>query len=134
MSRRKRGEPSMNGSAAVLDPPTEVILEKSVEELVPAPAKTRPVISFAANSDRTTRLEVAVWARTVKVSETEEYTQYSITLARAWRDTEGNWTGNGFYRAHDIPVLLYLVEQAYQWCLQQRTHTRSIETDDDVPF
>jgi hypothetical protein len=134
-SRRKRGDPSANGTAtAVLDPPPpEPTPEPPTDPPQVAP-KTRPAVSYAAHSDRTTRIEVAVWARTVTVSETEEYTQYSLTVSRAWRDADGHWTGNGFYRAHDVPVLLYLVQQAHHWCLSQRTQVRTPEADGDVPF
>lgn len=45
----------------------------------------------------------------------------------------GHWTENSFYRAHDVPVLLYLVQQAYQWCLSQRTDVK-LESDGDMPL
>ncbi len=80
----------------------------------------RPAASFAANSDQTTRIEVAVWAKVVTVSAQEEYTQYALTLSRSWQK-DGNWHGNASFRIHDIPVLQYLVEQAYHWCVAQRT-------------
>ena len=142
MARKRRGdEPEANGSVAVADPPPEpTAVETPAPEVSngqsdksPALQKTRPAASFAANSDRTTRIEVAVWTRTVTVSASEEYTQYSLTLSRAWRDTGGAWTGNGFYRAHDVPVLMFLVQQAYHWCLAQRAQVRML-TDEPVPF
>jgi hypothetical protein len=134
-SRRKRGDPSPNGEAAtaVLDPPAaETVPEPPAD---PPADRPRPVISFAAPSDRTTRLEVAVWPRVVTVSDAEQYTVYSLTLTRSWRDADGNWADNRSYRPHDVPVLLYLVEQAYEWCLARRTRVRTPdETDRDVPF
>lgn len=117
--KRKADEPDGDGvperGTAVADPPT-------VEQA--AAQKNRPAASFAAHSDRTTRLEVAVWARPVKVGETEEYTQYSLTVSRSWPDTDGNWRQTAFYRAHDVPVLLSLVTQAYHWCVAKRTEVR----------
>ena len=98
----------------------------------PAPPN-RPAASFAAQSDRGTRVEVAVWSKVVKVSEQEEYTQYALTLSRSWRDKDGQWHGNASFRIHDIPVLLYLVQQAYNWCVAQRTEVH-IESNGDVPF
>ncbi len=138
MARKRRGDDAEGGDVhangtAVLDPPAP---EQQSGESSPTPAvaeKNRPAASFAASSDRTTRLEVAVWARVVKVSDTEEYTQYSLTVSRSWRDKDGNWTGNTFYRVHDVPVLLYLMQQAYNWCVAQRAEVR-IATDGDVPF
>lgn len=91
----------------------------------------RPAASFAAHSDRTTRIEVAVWSKQVKVGE-EEYTQYSLTLSRSWRDREGSWQGNASFRVHDVPVLLYLVGQAYHWCVAQRTSVKI--GDEPLPF
>ena len=134
MPRKKRDESGANG-VAVADPPdTSAAPAARPEQAGPEePKKNRPAASFAAMSDRTTRVEAAVWARQVKLGGAEEYTQYSLTVSRSWRDKDGNWTGNAFYRVHDVPVLLYLVHQAYQWCLAQRTQVR-VEADGDVPF
>jgi hypothetical protein len=93
----------------------------------------RPAASFAAQSDRGTRVEVAVWSKRIVITEQEEYTQYTLTLSRSWRDKDGNWFGNASFRIHDIPVLLYLVQQAYNWCLAQRTEVH-VESNGDVPF
>jgi hypothetical protein len=123
----ENGNP-MNGAAVAETPATGPPDGKP-----PAPVPNRPAASFAAQSDRTTRVEVAVWAKLVKVSEQEEYTQHSLTLSRSWRDKDGNWRGNAAFRTHDIPVLLYLVEQAYNWCVAQRTEV-VIESNGDVPF
>ena len=132
MGRRKKPGDGEADGVAVADPPAPG--QQSVESAgQPAAPKTRPAASFAANSDRTTRVEVAVWARVVKVGEAEEYTQYSLTLNRSWRDKDGTWTESGFYRAHDVPVLLFLVQEAYHWCVAQRTQIR-IESNGDVPF
>lgn len=86
--------------------------------------KNRPAASFAAHSDRTTCLEVTVWARQVKVSEAEEYTQYALTVSRSWRDKDGKWTPNASYRIHDVPVLLFLIQQAYHFCVNARTEVK----------
>jgi hypothetical protein len=95
------------------------------------PSPNRPAAHFAAYSDRTTRVEVAVWAKTVVVSAQEEYTQYALTLSRSWQ-REGVWQGNAAFRAHDVPVLLFLVRQAYDWCLAQRTSVTI--GDEPLPF
>ena len=121
-----------NGHVAVLyTPAPEVSTEPSTGG--PAAPKNRPAASFAANTDRTTRLEVAVWARVVTVSEQEEYTQYSLTITRSYRDKDGKWNVNGFYRIHDIPVLQFLLNQAYAWCVSRRMDVR-VEGDESVPF
>lgn len=135
-SRKKSEENGDPNGTAVLDPPSgETSGGTQTEETAgqPAAPKTRPAASFAASSDRTTRIEVAVWARQVKVSESEEYTQYSLTLTRSWRNMDGQWTENDFYRVHDVPVLLFLVQQAYHWCVAQRMQVH-VRTDESLPF
>ena len=92
----------------------------------------RPAASFAAHSDRTTRLEVAVWSKRVTVSAQEEYTQYALTLSRSWRDKDGHWQGNASFRIHDVPVLLFLIQQAYQFCVNARTEVKI--GDEPLPF
>jgi hypothetical protein len=74
-----------------------------------------------------------VWAKLVTVTEQEEYTQYTLTLSRSWRDRDGNCRGNAAFRLHDVPVLLYLVERAYGWCVARRTEVL-VGPDGDVPF
>ncbi|HYH65701.1 MAG TPA: hypothetical protein VD866_13475 [Urbifossiella sp.] len=133
MSRRKRDD-TASGGAAVADPPGEPTPPgEAAEPAAPQTAAPRPAANFAAMSDRTTRIEVAVWARQVTAAGGEEYTQHSLTVCRSWRDGEGTWAGNGSYRAHDVPVLLSLVTQAYHWCVTQRTTVRD-GTDGDLPF
>jgi hypothetical protein len=133
--RKKPDEPADGGSTAVAETPVEAngTHPPPAATGTPPPKPNRPAASFAASSDRTTRVEVAVWSKVVKVSDQEEYTQYSLTLSRSWRDKEGNWFGNASFRIHDIPVLLYLVQQAYNWCVAQRTEVH-IESNGDVPF
>jgi hypothetical protein len=116
-----------NGQVDVVtvDPPAETPTK-------PELPKNRPVASFIAQSDRTTRLEVAAWGRTIKVDD-EEIIQYALTFRRSWRDKEGTWNQNGSYRVHDVPVLLFLVQQAYHWCVLQRTDI-SIASDEPLPF
>jgi hypothetical protein len=138
MVRRRRSDepPEANGNA-VADPPT---VEQPQPQSMPPelngqsmPEKKRPAASFLAMSDRTTRLEVAVWARQVKVTDTEEYTQHWMTFSRSWREMDGSWHDNASYRAHDVPVVLFLLQQAYQWCLSQRMQTH-IQAQDALPF
>lgn len=141
MARRRRAdEPEASSvpapGAAAADPPgaPRPAAEQPTGVTVGQPAaRNRPAARFAAHSDRTTRIEVAVWAKQVRGSDAEEYTQYSLTLSRSWRDKDGQWFGNAAFRVHDLPVLLYLVGQAYHWCLAQRTTVR-VESDGAAPF
>lgn len=123
---------------AVADPPEMLATEPqhgardaTAREPASKPAPpNRPAASFAAQSDVATRIEVAVWARHVKAGE-GEYTQYSLTLSRSWLK-DGHWQGNASFRVHDVPVLLYLVQQAYHWCVAQRTTVKI--GDEPLPF
>jgi hypothetical protein len=142
MARKKKPDEEaadggpLNGTA-IADPPAPG-QHQGARDAPPAgepaakPPPNRPAASFAAHSDRTTRIEVAVWSKLVKVSEQEEYTQYALTLSRSWRDKEGAWQGNARFRIHDLPVLLYLVQQAYHWCVAQRTTVKI--GDEPLPF
>jgi hypothetical protein len=120
-------------ATALAEPPAPEVSTGPSAEQPAVQQKKRPAASFAAMSDRTTRLEVAVWARVVTVSPTEEYTQYSLTFTRSWRDNDGKWTVNAFYRVHDVPILQSLVARAYEWCIAQRMDVR-IESEGEVPF
>ena len=72
-----------------------------------------------------------MWTKLIKVSDQEEYTQYALTLSRSWMK-DGQWHGNASFRIHDIPVLQYLVQQAYHWCVAQRTTVQI--GDEPLPF
>ncbi len=147
MARKKKSdEPADNGvplnGTAVVDPPTETPAPQqpngtpgdgqSAGQPTAQAATNRPAATFTALSDRTTCLEVAVWARKVKVGDQEEYTQYALSLSRSWRDRDGKWTQNSSYRVHDVPVLLFLVQQAYNFCVNARTEVRI--GDEPLPF
>jgi hypothetical protein len=137
--RKKPEEGADNGTPAIgtavidapAEPPAPTQSNGPPAEGQTPPPKNRPAASFAAYSDRTTRIEAAVWSKLVKVSEQEEYTQYALTLSRSWQK-DGNWQGNASFRIHDIPVLLYLVQQAYNWCVAQRTEVKI--GDEPLPF
>jgi hypothetical protein len=118
--------PETNGHAAT------ATMDRPALPVLTAPPTDRPVTTFAARSDKTTRLEVAAWGRTVKVNG-EDVLQYALTVSRSWQDKHGNWTQSGSYRVHDVPVLLFLVQQAYHWCLLQRTDIE-IATDEPLLF
>lgn len=135
VNRRKRPDgPDDNGAAHDAAPPDMTNGTPAAHDAAPRPAvPNRPAASFAAPSDVGTRVEVAVWSKRVVISDQEEYTRHTLTLSRSWRDKDGNWCGNAAFRAHDVPVLLYLVQQAYNWCVAQRTQVQ-VESDGDVPF
>jgi hypothetical protein len=134
MARRQKSEVGENGTVAGNPPNPATEAPPNGEATgAAAEAKARPAVSFAANSDRTTRLEVAVWAKAMKAADGEEFTQHVLTLQRSWRAQDGTWERSVSYRAHDIPVLLYLIRQAHDWCVSQRTSVRTA-AEDDLPF
>jgi hypothetical protein len=131
MGRKRNAPPDENPTAsessavAVAEPPPQNGTPEANGE-----AKRRPAATFAAMTDRTTRVEIAAWAN-VHQGQNGEYTQYSLTFRRSWRDAQNQWHDGGSYRVHDVPVLLYLLQRAYDFCVAQRAE---VKIDGDCPF
>src|SRR4051812_5611752 len=81
--------------------------------------KRRPVQTFKCASGKDTWIEVAVWTNEVTYQDGGKGTQLSTTFSRSYKHNE-EWRTNYSYRQHDLPVLLYLMQQAYAWILDQR--------------
>ncbi len=91
--------------------------------------KKKPEVSYKCYSDRSTKLEVAVFAFEKEGEGGEMYKQYSLVFSRSYKDANGTWHNNSpGHRVHDMPVLLFLLEKAYKYCLDARTE------DTSVPF
>lgn len=88
----------------------------------------KPLASFRLGSDRTTSIEVSVWANTYTSREGEEYEQLSLTFSRSYKDQNGQWVKGGSWRCHDIPCLNHLIAKAYAFCLDRRV------VDSTIPF
>jgi hypothetical protein len=69
--------PETNGHVA-----TATMERPAAPKELAEPAKKGPVVTFAALSDRTTRLEVAAWGRVIKVNG-EDILQYALTVSRS---------------------------------------------------
>jgi hypothetical protein len=112
-------------------PPTTTAEAPTTESRSEAPdgqgEKKKPAASWKCNSDRTTLLEVAVWANEVS-KDGASWTQYAATVRRSYRGQDGRWHDSSSYRQHDIPVLLFLLDKAHAWCLSVRTE------DSTIPF
>jgi hypothetical protein len=92
----------------------------------------RPAISWSLNSDRTTRIELAVWLNNFTGGQGEQYEQASITLTRSYRDDDNHWQRGGSYRTHDLPVLTFLIAKAHAWAMERRTAAKM--DGQEVPF
>src|SRR4051812_21540679 len=53
--------------------------------------KNRPAVSWAMNSDRSTRIEVSAWVHRHVSAQGEEYEQVSFTAQRSYRDNNDQW-------------------------------------------
>ena len=92
--------------------------------------KRRPAFSVKCHSDRTTKIEAAVWPYETTSGDGTVLTRFGIVLSRSYRDQQGVWHNpekdgqgralNSMFSAHDVPVVLYLLEKCHMWCLDQR--------------
>lgn len=92
--------------------------------------KRKPVISWRLQSDRTTSIELAVWANTYRSQSGEEFEQLTLTLQRSFK-TDAGWQRQEkpSWRNHDIPCLLFLLQKAHAYALDRRTTVTA-----DCPF
>lgn len=110
-----------DGTATVEQPPPPVAANGN--------GHRRPEISWALNSDRTTRIEVAAWLNTYTTQGGESYEQATFTVSRSYRDQNDQWQRGGSWRNHDLPVLMFLLTKAHTWALDRRTTVNT-----DTPF
>jgi hypothetical protein len=92
----------------------------------------RPAMSWALNSDRTTRIEVAAWLNTHRTQSGEEFEQVSFTMTRSYRDESGAWHKTTSFRTHDKPILDHLLDEYEAWALRRRMTVKA--DGEDVPF
>jgi hypothetical protein len=125
---RKREAPAPTEGPPATAPPLRAP-ETPTSPSEPNGQKRKPEVSYRCFTDRMTRLEVAVWANELTGTDGATYKQHALTFTRSYKDGDGYWQdGSRWYRAHDMPVLLYLLERAYQYTLDSRTE------DTTVPF
>src|SRR4051794_35041802 len=93
-------------------------------EAPPAPAeqppsngeKRRPLTSWRLMSDRTTSYELTVWSNLITPKEGEPFEQLSFQLTRSFKTDDG-WQKGGGMRAHDLPVVTFLLQKAHSFAL-----------------
>ena len=71
-------------------------------------------------TDRNTSVEIAAWDNLIEV-EGGTVTTYNVTIKRSYRDEKGEWKLNQNLRPHDIPVLIFALNKAYSWILDQKS-------------
>ena len=128
----------VNGThdTAVAELPSESLppVNEVRPELPPAapavPEKNRPVVTYRASSDRTTSISVSVWANTYTNQRGEPYEQLSVTVQRSYLDNQEQWQTQTkpSWRIHDLPVLAFLQQKAYDFAINRRTD------DSTIPF
>jgi hypothetical protein len=115
-----------NAPAAPVGDSNGKVTEKPAER-PPHGARRRPDVSYKVFSDRTTVLEIAVWETAVEY-DGRQGVQHSILLSRSYKNAEGQWVSNHAYRAHDLPLVRFLLDKAHCWCAERRTE------DSSAPF
>jgi hypothetical protein len=131
MARRQQPPETAAEARQAATPPAETATTSTAPgEQAPANGREpprQPNVSWAVNSDRTTRIEVAAWVNTYVSQGGEEYEQVSFSVQRSYRSDDG-WQRGGSWRTHDFPVLVYLLTKAHAWALERRT------SDSSMPF
>jgi hypothetical protein len=125
-TRRTSNRTSSPGPTTPATPPSEGAAPRAA----PDNGETkRPDVVFSLWSDRTTKIDVAVWSNEVLV-DGKAQNRCTCAISRTYRkETDGQpeWVKSGSFRTHDVPVLCFLLERAHAWMLAQRLDT-------DVPF
>lgn len=141
MARRKKETDMSDQNVAepVMAIPVETPVEGPIIEAIETPVTTarftppvngtngrKPEVTYRCSVDKGTSIECSVWANQMQNGSGETWTQYSITIKRSYKDQTGTWVNGGSYRAHDLPVLQFLLTKAHAYCLNMRTDDSSI--------
>ena len=89
-----------------------------------AKATNKPVKSFRLHG-----ISVSVFANVVKI-EGREKTFYKVTMAKSYRDDEGNFQRTTSFDANEIPVLGTLLDHAYEAVLEQELVVSERESEE----
>ncbi len=125
MARKKDAAPIAQPEPAQVNASAAAAGETNGSAAKPNDAPRKPDQAFAIWSDRTTRLQVAIWENEVRYDDKVSL-QHSVVLTRSFKNAEGNWTDSGSYRTHDLPLVRVLLELAHAWCAKRRVEDSSI--------
>jgi hypothetical protein len=110
----KKKTPPDNGQAtAVAEPPAPP--PEPEPELKP----NSPLVSWRYPAGRDTQIEVTIWENEVLGKDDETYRIPAVTTKRTFYH-EGTWKTGGAFRVHELPVLTYALNRAYDWILAGR--------------
>lgn len=118
--------PSENGHHEEANPPSDT--NGSAE----TPEKSngrKPVASWKFPVDKGTNLQTALWPNVITLASGEEIEVLSMTISRSYKDKNGEWVNSRTsfsFRVHELPVLMFAIQQAYSHAMNQRQM--------DVPF
>ena len=76
--------------------------------------KAPPVEKLYANNDGS-RIEVSIWENWIKTEHGEKLT-HGVTFQRSYKTDDG-WKTVTSMRKHDLPVVQYLLNKAYDYCM-----------------
>lgn len=75
-----------------------------------ANGNTKPIKKFQAGG-----VSAAVWKNTLQLSSGREGTVLSVTLDRAFKNSDGEWQHTGSMRLNDLPKAILVLTQAYTY-------------------
>lgn len=53
----------------------------------------------------------------------------NVSFQKRYRDEKGNWQGTGNLGINDVPKAVFVLEEAYKWCLSAN---KNIETEEEA--
>lgn len=69
-----------------------------------------PVMKFRAGA-----IQTAVWKNVNKGKNNADFTSYSVTWERGYKDKDGKWQSSQSLMTADIPKLQLLLAKCYDW-------------------
>lgn len=87
-------------------------------------AHTKPVQKFRAGG-----VSCAIWQNELRVGNVTRPV-LKCTVERRYKDTNGEWKNTGSFGRSDIPLLLFCLERAFEYIIND-SNTRSDESGTD---
>lgn len=117
----------MTHGIAVHISPTAMESTTIIRKDAPAAAKAanKPVRVFRLHG-----ISVSLFANTVKLKDRER-TFYKVTMAKSYRDDEGQLQRTSSFDSNDVPLLSMLLDRAYEEVIDEELVERETESEQD---
>lgn len=126
---RKKKEANMDGpgpverqeNLPVAAPVPEAPPETSAPSHEGNGEKRRPIFKVGPiATDRNNTVSAAVWGNEYSDRDGHAFTVYSVTVEASWRDANGDWKAGKSFRGSQLYALIYCLQKANEWILDQR--------------